>query len=483
MLRLAVDGKVLDALKVAVPKKNKAKERLEKYVSNLEQVVNSEIFRTRPIQMQSKKHYWASLTEIQELGGQIWSLSNIRTHRWLEDNGLQLVEQVNKNQANNITGEIAIIKFTSLITVEDDEDLTTLQAMTDVDLDQYLLSVPANNLAAYQILLAHFLATPASQVNADYDVLNVNIPSVVAYIKRLVRSKVSNKDRTEYLKALRVLRVAQINNNTYPQKKKLSEFGRTYYEGVSIQSVNKNLRKAILANCYEYDVKSSVVAWKLAFASELLASEGKACLVDEEFLAIYYYLNYKQDYFEDLQRKVFSKTTGLSDDKQKAMIKEAMTALSFGGKLNAQWKNKFGEDEVSSVIKIFGNHYINEQLNFANSVEVTEFNHQQARLDKFIIKKFKALYPFLATMPALQTNSGNMSRSKVLAWLYQNAETIAMDFVRDELRKIGVAVQANIHDAIVVDRKLSDVELKCIERAVIAKTNLSYFSLGETHYV
>jgi hypothetical protein len=206
-------------------------------------------------------------------------------------------------------------------------------------------------------------------------------------------------------------------------------------------------------------------------------------LVDEEFLAIYYYLNYKQDYFEDLQQKVFSKTTGLSDDKQKAMIKEAMTALSFGGKLNAQWKNKFGEDEVSSVIKIFGNHYINEQLNFANSVEVTQFNHQQARLDKFIIKKFKALYPFLATMPALQTNSGNMSRSKVLAWLYQNAETIAMDFVRDELKKIGVAVQANIHDAIVVDRKLSDVEVKCIERAVIAKTNLSYFSLGETHYV
>ena len=483
MLSLTVDGKVLDALKVAVPKKNKAKERLEKYVRNLEQIVNLEIFRTRPFQMQFKEHYWASLTAIQELGGQIWSLNNIRTHRWLEDNGLQLVEQVNKNQANNITGEIAIIKFTSLVKVEDDEDLAKLQAMTDADLEQYLLSMPANNLAAYQSLLAPFWATPASQVNADYDVLNVNIPSVIAYIKRLVRSKVSNKDKTEFLKALRVLRVAQINNNTYPQKKKLSEFGRTYYEGVSIQSVNKNLRKAILANCYEYDVKSSVVAWKLAFAYELLTSEGKACLVDEEFTAIYYYLTYKKDYFDDLQLKVFSSTIGLSDEKQKAMIKEAMTALSFGGKLNAQWKNRFGEDEVSSVIKIFGNHFINERLIFTKSVEVTEFNKQQARLDKFIIKKFKALYLYLATMPALQTNSGNMSRSKLLAWLYQNAETIAMDIVRSELRKIGVAVQANIHDAIVVDRKLTDREVKCIEQAVIAKTNLAYFSLGETHYV
>jgi len=247
--------------------------------------------------------------------------------------------------------------------------------------------------------------------------------------------------------------------------------------------VKKNLRKAILANCYEYDVKSSVVAWKLAFAYELLASEGKALLIDEEFTAIYYYLTYKKDYFDDLQLKVFGNTTGLSDAKQKALIKEAMTALSFGGKLRGQWKNKLGEDEVSSVIKIFGNHYINERLNFAKSVEVTEFNSQQARLDKFIIKKFKALYPYLATMPALQTISGNMSRSKLLAWLYQNAETIAMDIVRSELRKIGVAVQANIHDAIVVDRKLSDSEVKCIEQAVIATTNLAYFSLGETHYV
>lgn len=483
MLRLTVDGKVLDALKVAVPKKNKAKERLEKYVSNLEQVVNSELFRPRSVLMRSNEHYRASLTAIQEFGGQIWSLNNIRTHRWLEDNGLQLVEQVNKNQANNITGEIAVIKFTSLVKVEDDEELSVLKAMDDAQLHQHLLSVPAKSLAAYQSLLAPFLSTPAHQVAADYDILHVNIASTISYIMQLVRSTTVEADRTEFLKALRVLRVAQINNNTYPQKKKLSEFGRTYYEGVSIQSVKKNLRKAILANCYEYDVKSSVVAWKLAFAYELLVSEGKALLIDEEFTAIYYYLTYKEDYFEDLQLKVFGNTTGLSDEKQKAMIKEAMTALSFGGKLRGQWKNKLGEDEVSSVIKIFGNHYINERLIFSGSGEVTEFNKQQARLDKFIIKKFKALYPYLLTMPALQTNAGNISRSKLLAWLYQNAETIVMDIVRSELRKIGVAVQANIHDAIVVDRKLSDSEVTCIKHAVIAKTNLSYFSLGETHYV
>jgi len=219
MLRLIVDEKVLDALKIAVPKKNKAKERLDKYVSNLEQVVNSELFRPRSVLMRSNEHYRASLTAIQELGGQIWSLNNIRTHKWLEDHGLQLVEQINKNEANNITGEIAVIKFTNLVEVEDDEDLSVLKAMDDAQLHQHLLSAPAKSLAAYQSLLAPFLSTPAQQVAADYDILHVNMASTISYITQLVRSTTVKADRAEFLKALRVLRVAQINNNTYPQKR------------------------------------------------------------------------------------------------------------------------------------------------------------------------------------------------------------------------------------------------------------------------
>ncbi len=482
MLRLIVDAKVLDALKLAVPKKDKARERLDKYVSNLEQVVNAQIFQSRPALMLTHKHYWASLTAIQELGGQIWSLNNVRTHKWLEDNGLNLVEQKNKGEANNITGDIAIIKFTDLVTVEDDEDLMKLQAMTDVQLHHYLMSVPLSDVAAYQSLLSTYHATPASQVATDYDVLNVNIAATVDYIKSLVRSKVKSKDQAEYRKALRILRIAQVNNNTYPQKKKLSEFGRTYYEGVSIQSVNKDLRKAILQGCYEYDVKSSVVAWKLAFAHELLLAEKSSGTVENEFLAIYYYLTYKKDYFDDLQQKIFSNTTGLTDAQQAKLIKEAMTAMAFGGKLAGRWKNNFGVEQESSVVKIFGNHFQAECANFANAIEVTEFVRQQSRLDKFIIRKFKAQYSYLSTLPILLTKTGRLSKSKVLAWLYQNAEAIVMDFVRDELKKFNVVVQANIHDAIVVNRKLTTAEVQHIVQAINIKTNLCYFALGETHY-
>lgn len=483
MLRLIIDRQVLEALKVAVPKKNKAKERLDKYVSNLEQAVNSQIFRTRPVNMLAKHHYWASLTAIQEQGGQIWSLNNIRTHKWLEDNGLQLVEQINKKQANNITGEIAIIKFTHLVKVEDDEDLVKLQSMTDAQLDHHLQSIPQNDLPAYKRWLTDYLAASASQVLDGYDLLRVDVTSTISYIKKLVRSKVKNKDKTEYNKALRVLRVAQLNNGIYPQKKKLSDFGRTYYEGVSIQSVNKELRKAILKDCFEYDVKSSVVAWKLAFAPELLLNSKSKGTVESEFLAIYYYLIYKKDYFDLLQQKVFSNTEDLSDAAQAKMVKEAITALSFGGKLSGRWKNKFGEEQVSSVIQIFGNALEVECANFCNAVEITEFVRQQALLDKFIISKFTTQYPFLSNIPSLQTKSGRQSKSKVLAWLYQHAEAIVMTLVRYELKSFNVEIRANIHDAIVVDRRLTDTEIKLITQAIQSKTNLIYFALGETHYI
>ncbi len=482
MLRLKVDQKVLVALKAAVPKKDKAQERLDKYVSNLEKVVNSHIFQTRTALMFAKKLYWGSLTAIQENGGQIWSLGNIRTHKWLENNGLQLVLQTNKGQANNITGEIAIIKFTDLVEVEDDEDLLRLQAMNDADLDQFLVSVPSSDLSAYQGLLSSYYETPESRIQIDYDLLRVNTACTINYIKKLVRSKVANKDKTEYRKALRILRIAQVNGDVYPQKKRKSVFGRTYYEGVSIQTVSKDLRKAILNGCYEYDVKSSVVAWKLAFARELLAAQNTMHEVEDDFFAIYYYVIYKSEYFEDLQAKVFTEDSDLTLEQQAKVIKSAMTALSFGGKMTGRWTNNFGEEQKSSVANIFGNNYINEFSRFVNSVEVDKFQQQQKILDKHIINKFTASYLHLTTMPELQTKTGRLSNSKVLAWLYQKAETIVMDYVREELKTRNVGVKANIHDAIVVDRQLTQAEVSAIKHVVSCKTDLIYFDLGETHY-
>jgi hypothetical protein len=487
MIRLTADSSVLQGLKVAVPKTNKAEQYLSKYVQNLEREINDKIFQARGPLMLSNKQYWASLTAIQEGGGQIWSFGNKRVHRWLADNGLSLVEQINKGEANKFTGKIAIIKLTDHVEAQDDDDLEFLQAMDDVQLDQHLRSVPANEIGFYQQLLEPFRKLSVKQQASDYDLLRVNTASTIDYIKRLVRSRVRNKDRTEYRKALRILRIAQINNDVYPQKKRISVFGRTYYEGVSIQSVNKDLRKAILSGCYEYDVKSSVVAWKLSFAYEQLLSEKNPKSFDETYWAIDYYLTWKKEFFDELQNRVFDGTCDWSTKKQKDKIKEAITALSFGAKLSdATWKNEHGKDTSSSLVDIFSeksSKYEDERKRFMAATEVIEFKKQQSKLDKFIINKFVVKYPFLSSMEELKTKTGRRANSKVLALLYQQAETKVMDIVRTELKKLNVPVRANIHDAIVVDRQLTKAELSRIEQVIHqAPTNLSYFALGETHY-
>lgn len=483
MIRLIVDGKVLAALRIAVPKKDKAQQYLTKYVENLEHELNLRVFRTRPLVMLLNGHFHASLTKIQEKGGQIWSLGNLRVHKLLADNDLALVNQVNTGQANNITGEIAIIKLTDLVHVQDDDDLKYLQSLDGTQLERHLQSVPLREKEAYQSLLDSFNQL-YSLDGSDFDLLSVDIEATICYIKSIVSRLSPNvKEQTECRKALRILRVAQLNHGVFPQKKRLSPFGRTYYEGVSIQSVHKDLRKAVLHRCYEYDVKSSVICWKYAFADELLKVDGSPVDPDGEFWAIYYYLIFKPEFFNDLQLKVFDSECGWTNQKQKEKIKEAITALSFGAKLaDATWKNEHGKSEQSSLASIFPNEYRDERKKFIAAPEVVAFKKQQSKLDAFIVQKFVTQYPYLATMSSLQTKTGRMSKSKILAWLYQHAETLAMNMVRDELTMLKISIRANIHDAIVISRQLTPLEKSRIETVVRERTGLMLFSLGETQY-
>lgn len=64
--------------------------------------------------------------------------------------------------------------------------------------------------------------------------------------------------------------IASVMDGYYVQRKKPSAFGRMYYEGVSVQNINKDLRSAVLGDCWEYDIRSSVVAWKMGWAKAIL---------------------------------------------------------------------------------------------------------------------------------------------------------------------------------------------------------------------
>lgn len=487
MIRLEVDDCVLEALKKAVPSPpDAASNHLFNYVSNLEKELNLTVARGRTVEAWRFDCYDISLTNVQENGGhQIWALKNWRLHRWLRVNNLSLIEDQPKiRQANNITKKIGLIKFTKLVKLIDQDSLSVLRAKTPSELTQFLNQPTLDDVTVYQEQIDEVNQLPKSTQKTDYDFAVIDIASVQNYILKLVKSELdltALQEETNTKHAISILRIAQLNNGVLPQKKKHSEFGRTYYEGHSVQSVHKSLREAMLGDSYEYDISSSVISWKMAFAKEYLKSLKTPLNIDDEFYGIQYYLKYKSAFYEDVLSQTFNEDSAWSLAKKTKKLKQAMTAFSFGAKLiEAKWKDANGFDQVSSIMEILK--YADERERFMRCGAVTRFKLEQEKLDAYIAKSFKARYPFLEDLKKLKTIKGYNSRSKLISWLYQHAETIMMDMVRKELKKLGKTVLANVHDAIVVRERLTKSELLAIENKVRRKTHVEYFALGETPY-
>jgi hypothetical protein len=82
-------------------------------------------------------------------------------------------------------------------------------------------------------------------------------------------------------------------------------------------------------------------------------------------------------------------------------------------------------------------------------------------------------------MKILQTNSGRVSKSKVMSFLYQTAETIVMDIISTEIKALGKKVLARVHDAIFIDTKLTNYDKSNIEFNVRDTTGIDYITLDE----
>ena len=84
-----------------------------------------------------------------------------------------------------------------------------------------------------------------------------------------------------------------------------SLFGRMYYEGTSVQNINKELRRAVLGNCFEYDIRSSVVAWKMGWAKQYIDAYGQGKDLRKVFSATLNFLEDKADFMGTVQYFTF----------------------------------------------------------------------------------------------------------------------------------------------------------------------------------
>jgi tripartite-type tricarboxylate transporter receptor subunit TctC len=101
-------------------------------------------------------------------------------------------------------------------------------------------------------------------------------------------------------------------------------------------------------------------------------------------------------------------------------------------------------------------------------------------LSKFIVNTAKEKDSYFLKLDEVKTVSGKHSTSKLLACMYQHAETAMMNTIDDFLRERGYEVLARVHDAIFVRKQLRDDDYLDLCNAVKKEFCNEYFGIKQT---
>ena len=457
MFSLQIDPRVLVALRRAFPKPPACAEKaLEKYRRLLEGLVFKAIQRGRDPYDLKVGTYSIPVSVLTHQGPQL-NAGKWRLHAWLKANDLDLVKVL--ELGSNLNGVVSRVKLTDLVTISDARsDLSTQLATATcaADIDALLSgSDVANGELFHRLYPDYFTALSNLARDAVYDLAPIDIGSLQAYITWLnTKATKLNPTRIEQLtaQAMVIHAIAKYTRGFLPMRRKPSAFGRMYYEGVSVQSVDKTLRRAMLGDCWEYDIRASVITWKLTFARELAAKIAPHKAWTNVFWASLLYVENRAEFMRDVRAATFGTNPGTSRAFQDSLIKLAVTAIGFGARAQSQgWREQDGSWRTVALANILTN--ADERARFLESDIITKFIDEQTQLDKYLEAGVKEQLPDIY-FGELVTTKVRPSRSKAVAYLYQHQETQAMNTARAVLTQHGITPIANIHDAFIVRRKL-----------------------------
>ena len=480
-IKLTVSDVVLDAMKRAMPKTNKAELALCKYIDALEEHLEQSLMHMDDNMYKFFKHFYVSTHNLSlDVGQFVIDGKRQYLDKWLESKGLNLIRVTTKGQKG---GDYSAVCLTEHVQMNDAMDINQLRKKTIDELDTLLNDKSLTDTDFFYKLFPDFLTMTKAQINKHYDLCPINVKSLNQFIVFLTkRANMMNTVKKQMLirQAKAIARIAQAGNNTLPMQKHASYFGRTYYTGrLNVQSIRKILRHAMLGDCFEYDIRLSVVAWKLGFTWQICSrnvitpkqfnSNFKTCLS---------YLGDKKKFRETVRHNTFGNGSNISLDMQLDVVKQALTAISFGARKTAQgWKDKSGKKFNPAIVKIIADQ--TARNNFYACKEAASYIDENKQMDDIITEYAKENAPELLNDTELQTESGRISKSKLMSYLYQQSESIVMDIVRTEVNAVYKNILANVHDAIYIDAKLHSADKKRIELVMRRKTGLQFWYLDE----
>ena len=481
MIKLTIDTQVLTKLRQAFPSpENSALRAFSKYVNALEGLLLKAVQQGIAPAHRKLGLYPIPLHALANKGGRIGP-KKLRVHMWLKENQLELVQTVEKG--SKFSGEYSTIKLSRLVILDDRLTVSNAaisQIQTDRELERYITGESEDSRAVFAHLYPELEPLSILGAEAGFHFAPVDIESLKGFVHWLSASAKfgSTEKRQQILiQAKIVLAVSSINGGLFPQRIKLSPFGRTYYEGLSVQNVHKELRRAMLGNCWEYDMRSSVVAWKMGYAKDLLLQANTDADVRLYFPATTLYLEDKADFMTTVRYFTFVGNTTLTEDFQLRLIKQALTAISFGAKSTGSgWSDSSGGWHNPAIVDILKNQ--SERDRFLADPTVNAFIEEQRALDDFIFGLVKQKSSELLALDCLQTASGRASKAKILAYLYQHAETQAMDLICTVACQNGHVPIARVHDAVFFKSRLGPDLKQELEFKLYEATHNKYWHLS-----
>jgi hypothetical protein len=307
--------------------------------------------------------------------------------------------------------------------------------------------------------LVEHLYRPFEDEQLEPELVPINMSSLDAYIqgnRDIDRNDPKNKNKIErvdyYLKqAQRIRLIAQTFDGYMPHIPNESEFGRRYYRGPNLQNTSKIVRHAALGTCHEYDIESSVFAWKLSWFRQICTDQGFGLITRPATLE---YLDHKDAIRNQVAEEVF----GSRNPGYVSYVKQAITAIGFGAPARASGyvtPNRYEPSALSTIIKS------PEKLKtFLAHKWVVDFVQEQQQMNAIIIEfcHNQQLTDHFKTIPDLLDRAGRIRPNSVISYLYQKSEREILRWIIEHIESSEILLA--VHDCVYTRRPADLRELR-----------------------
>jgi hypothetical protein len=293
----------------------------------------------------------------------------------------------------------------------------------------------------------------------------VDIKSLENYIYWLINTANTlkpNQIREQLTQARTILAIARFcedehGQGWFYQRPSYSEFGRTYYRGISMQIVHKKLRYAVLGNCHEYDLRACAQTYKLGHAQDVIDHFKLIGTVEEEFAFIIGWIEERDLFVQTLVDDIlqFSK---IDHNYHAKVVKEMIQMITFGARTKPiKYYDKKGNVQYGSLAKTIKSKDVREQ--FLDHPLVKGFIKNMNLIDDYLFEVYR---DDAKNHSYLMNSSGAVQKSQLTAYLFQQEEQQIMKIVKQIAIQNNHEVMAEIHDAIIFKHKIHNDTLSLI---------------------